>query len=288
MIPERSVSIVTPSYNQGQFIRETLDSVRTQTYDQCEHIVVDGGSDNGTREILKECDESIDWISEPDEGQSDAINKGIDMASGDIIGWLNSDDVYFDTEVLSRVVKYFEQYDADVIYGDIALINADSEVLKFHRVPSFDYQKLLRYCFIEQPAVFFRDEVLAEERLDTDLEYVMDYEFWLRLAEIYEFRHVTDVLAADRNHAERKILDDRTEMQREGREMASEYGAPEGLDNGVGRVRDIVTSGLPRRIGAVQQTVSMQRNHPELAFDGEFPPLRKLLVNIARRNRTLL
>lgn len=286
----QTVSVVTPSYNQAEYIRDTLDSIQRQSYDHVEHVVVDGKSDDGTLDILREYEDAIEWISEPDDGQSDAINKGFDMVDGDIVGWLNSDDVFFDTDTLGRVVSYFERYDADVIYGDMALLDADSNVLKIHTVPDFDYDKLLRYCFIEQPALFFRSNVLEEERLDTDLAYVMDYEFWLRLARKYEFRHVSDVLAGDRNHDQRKILKDREAMQAEGRKMTRAYGAtdPDTLTHRIERVRDIVTSGLPRRLTAVQKTLALHRNSPELAFDGTLCPRDTMLKNVFRPNRALL
>lgn len=284
------VSVVTPSYNQAEYIRDTLESVRRQSYDPVEHVVVDGESDDGTLDILQEYDDTIEWLSEPDEGQSDAINKGFDMVDGDIVGWLNSDDVYFDTEALERVVSYFNRYDADVIYADMALLDADSNVLKIHTVPDFDYDKLLRYCFIEQPALFFRSNVLDEERLDTDLAYVMDYEFWLRLAQHYDFRHVGDVLAGDRNHDQRKILKDREAMQAEGREMTRAYGAtePGTLAHRIERARDILTSGIPRRVTALQQTIALHRNSPELAFDGALCSRSTMLKNVFRPNRDLL
>jgi glycosyltransferase involved in cell wall biosynthesis len=255
-----------------------------------EHIVVDGDSDDGTTAILESHDESLTWISEPDEGQSDAINKGFDMADGDIVGWLNSDDVYFDTGVLDRVVSYFEQTGADVVYGDVALIDAESQVLNLHTVPKFGYDKLLRYCFIEQPSLFFRSEVLEENRLDTDLAYVMDYEFWLRLAAEWEFRHVPDVLSGDRNHKARKILNDRDQMQAEGKEMKRQYGGRDhrSLGRQVDRVRDVLTSGLPRRLTAIRRTLTVHDETPDLAFDGELCPRSEMLLNVFRPNRSLL
>jgi glycosyltransferase involved in cell wall biosynthesis len=290
MTDRPSVSVITPSYNQARFIEDTLTSVRRQSYEQVEHIVVDGDSDDGTTAILESHDESLTWISEPDEGQSDAINKGFDMADGDIVGWLNSDDVYFDTGVLDRVVSYFEQTGADVVYGDVALIDAESQVLNIHTVPEFDYDKLLRYCFIEQPSLFFRSEVLEENRLDTDLAYVMDYEFWLRLAAEWEFRHVPDVLSGDRNHKARKILNDRDQMQAEGKEMKRQYGGRDhrSLGRQVDRVRDVLTSGLPRRLTAIRRTLTVHDETPDLAFDGELCPRSEMLLNVFRPNRSLL
>lgn len=283
-----SVSIVTPSYNQASFVAETIESIRRQTVDDVQHVVVDGESDDGTLEILREYDDAIEWVSESDEGQSDAINTGFDMVDGDVVGWLNSDDIYFDVGVLERVTDYFRRYDADVIYGDIALIDADSDVLKLRCVPDWEYDRLLRGCFVEQPALFFRREVLASERLDVDLEYVMDYEFWLRLGREYEFRHVDDVLAADRNHPDRKILDQRTAMQEEATQIAREYGAPTGTTYRVGRLADAAVSGVPRRLAAAYRTIQMHRTPPRLAFDGELLPLPEMLRNVLRPNRTLV
>jgi glycosyltransferase involved in cell wall biosynthesis len=290
MTRDVTVSVVTPSYNQSQFIAETLSSVRRQSHDSVEHVVVDGGSTDGTVELLEARDETIRWVSEDDDGQSDAINKGFDMSTGEIVGWLNSDDVYFDTTVLERVVEYFEQTDADVLYGDMALISAASEVLKLQLVPDFDYEKLLRYCFIEQPSLFFRREVLEDERLNTELDYVMDYEFWLRLAQDYTFLHVSDVFSGDRNHANRKILNDRDRMQAEGREMTRRFGAPDhsSLSHRIGRFRDVVTSGIPRRAAAVPRTIRLHMDPPTLAFDGELRPLHEMLRNVAIDNSSLV
>ncbi|WP_132057810.1 glycosyltransferase family 2 protein [Halorussus amylolyticus] len=282
------ISVVTPSYNQVDFIEETLESVRCQTYEDIEHIVVDGESNDGTVELLESYDEAIRWKSEPDNGQSDAINKGFDMATGDVVAWLNSDDVFFDTRTAERVVEYFRRYDADVIYGDIALIDAESEVLKVRCVPNFDYNRLLRGCFIEQPALFFRSNVLEDERLDTSLEYVMDYEFWLRLAQDYDFRHVEDVLAGDRNHPNRKILKARDKMKTEGKKMRRTYGAEFGFPYRLGRASDIMFSGVPRRLKAVNRTVELHRDAPELAFGGQLKPLSTMARNVFRQNRSLL
>ena len=282
------ISVITPSYNQAGFIEDTISSVASQCYSRVEHIVVDGESDDGTFDILREHDERLRWISEPDDGQADAINKGFEMANGDVIGWLNSDDVFFDIGVLNRVVGYFDRYDVDVIYGDMALINADSEVLKLQVVPNFDYEQLLVGCFIEQPSLFFRKEVVAKNRLDTDLTYAFDYEFWLRLAREYEFRHVSDILAGDRNHGARKILHQRDAMRRESQAVRERYGGPIEVAHERRRKLKTVTSGVPRAGLAALRTVSMHSLPPELAFDGELRPLAEMVVNAVRRNRNLL
>jgi glycosyltransferase involved in cell wall biosynthesis len=282
------VSVVTPSYNQVEFIEETIQSVACQRYSNVEHIVVDGESDDGTLNILRKYDDRITWISEPDEGQSDAINKGFEMANGEVVGWLNSDDVYFDRGVLGRVVDYFERFGADVIYGDMALLSADSDILKLQIVPDFDYNRLLLKCFIEQPSLFFRGSVIEEESLDTNLAYVMDYEFWLRLAGEYEFHRVEDVLAGDRNHSKRKILNERDAMQTEAEELRAEYDGPTGAARKRKLKVDFIKSGAPRAVKAAIETVHLHRKNPDLAFEGRLRPISEMIGNVLQPNRELL
>lgn len=282
-----SVSIVTPSYNQRGFIEETLDSISIQTYSDIQHIVIDGGSTDGTRDVLED-QEGIDWISEADEGQSDAINKGLDLADGDIIGWLNSDDVFFDIEVVERVVRYFDNSNTDVLYGDVALIGPDSTILSFQIVPDFDYDRLLRGCFIEQPAVFFHADVLADNRLNEMLDYVMDYELWLKLSQNYEFRHVADVLAADRYHRERKIIANRNDMQKETKEVQRQYGNEHDLSYEIRQVADTVFDGIPRAIEAIYRGMRLRKDSRELAFGGTFAPPHRLFMNSFQLNKNLV
>jgi len=279
-----TVSVVTPSYNQAAYIRETLQSVQRQRHDAVEHVVIDGDSDDGTQSILREFD--VDWYSEPDEGHADAVNKGFDRVTGDIVGWLNSDDVYFDVGVLSRVVEYFERTDADIIYGDIGILDADSTVHKLWAVPEFDYERLCRYCFLEQPAVFFRRDVVDEHRLDTDVEIVIDYEFWLRLGREYTFEHVPDVLAGDRNHSERKSIAMRAELAADAQRVRARHGHPP-TSSGSARLSDLFGAGIPRRVASLRRTIQHHRDPVRLAFDGQFRPLPELLVNAFRSNRAL-
>jgi molybdopterin-biosynthesis enzyme MoeA-like protein len=130
--------------------------------------------------------------------------------------------------------------------------------------------------------------VLVNNRLDVSLEYVMDYEFWLRLGRNFEFRHVDDVLAGDRNHAARKILNQREAMQAEASKIAAKYGAASGMKHTLGRATDIFASGIPRRIDAIVRTIQLHHTPPELAFDGQLCSLNEMLSNIFRSNRTLV
>lgn len=276
------VSVVTPSYNQLSYIGDNLASVRNQRYSDVEHVVVDGESTDGTVEMLADWESTdnydLRWTSEPDDGQSDAINKGFDRATGEIVGWLNSDDVYFDVDVLPRVVSYFERTDADIVYGDLAYLDADSTVLQVDIRPDFDRAALAYRSLVGQPATFFRSEVLADERLDPDFHFCMDWEFWLRLSADYEFRHVTDVLAGFRYHAEQKT-EDRGAMEREYRRLRKKHGIES--TRGIGAVLTRTVPAEVRRVlAAFRLTYKLHSEQPTLAFDGELAPLWQMLANV--------
>ena len=220
------VSIVTPSYNQGEFIEDTLLSVKNQDYPNIEHIVVDGGSIDNTLKNLKKYEGTYNmrWISEPDEGQSDAVNKGFRMVNGEIIGWINSDDGYFDVSAISSVVKYFDKYkDADVIYGNVVRIEENNLILYIIKVRKFDYNYLKKSCFLEQPAVFFRRKITDKFQLNTSLNISMDYDFWLRIGKKHGFQYVNRIFAVDRTHKKRKIIARRDEMLKEAVSVSKEF-----------------------------------------------------------------
>jgi len=155
------VSVIVPSYNQGQFIEDTILSILNQDYQNIEVIVFDGMSTDGTIDVLKRYDERITYTSEKDNGQSDAINKGFRVAKGDIVTWLNSDDIYPDRRTISRIVSVFSlNLDCDLIFGDFIEIDANNCVLKIYKRPSYSHKRLLRIGYISQPATFFRRRVI--------------------------------------------------------------------------------------------------------------------------------
>lgn len=201
------VSVITPSYNQGKFIRETIESVLSQDYENLEYIVVDGGSTDDTLDIIKEYEGRLAYISEKDNGQSDAINKGFRMAHGEIVAWLNSDDVY-EPGCISKAVQEFQKNDKlGLVYGDGYIIDEASNKLKvFEYTQEFDYWKLVNFWdYIMQPATFFKREILQQiGYLDKDLHYCMDWDLWIKLAAVSEVKYIPELLACSREYGDTK------------------------------------------------------------------------------------
>jgi glycosyltransferase involved in cell wall biosynthesis len=203
------ISIVTPSLNQVRYIDEALESVRDQAYPAVEHMVMDGGSSDGTVELLRDLDgkrewKHICWRSEPDAGQSDALNQGFKLASGEIVGWLNADDRYR-AGCFESVAKAFEENPAvDVFYGDYALVDDCGRLVEIRREIEFNRFILLHHhvLYIATTTTFFRRRIFEEGNwLKPDLHYAMDYEFFLRLAAAgYRIRRIPQLLADFRVH----------------------------------------------------------------------------------------
>lgn len=210
------VSIVTPSYNQGRYIEATIQSVLNQDYPNLEYIVVDGGSMDGTVDILKKYEGRLIWISEKDRGQADAINKGFRMAKGEILGWLNSDDTYL-PGAIHKVVQYFQAHpDVGMVYGEGYHVDGRGNIIERYYTEPFDYQRLGEICFICQPTAFFRAEVFRRVGpLDISLRYCLDYEYWMRVAKRFQIGYLNEYLANSRLHMDTKTLSKRVEVHEE-------------------------------------------------------------------------
>lgn len=224
------ISIVTPSLNQGRYLYEALESVRAQGHVRVEHLVMDGGSTDGTIQLLQSLDgreewEYLNWRSQSDGGQSEALNRGFSEVTGEIVGWLNSDDRYR-AGCFDHILKAFaENPDVDVFYGDFTVMDEEGVTLQVRREIAFNRFILLyhRVSYIPTPATFFRRRVFDDgNRLRPDLHYAMDYEFFLRLADVgYTIRHIPHVLADFRMHPESKSCSRELVQAREKRQIMS-------------------------------------------------------------------
>lgn len=203
---QQLVSIITPSFNQAKWLPDNLHSVACQTYPHIEHVVADGGSSDGSVELLTDAGDSVHWVSEPDSGQADAINRAFARSRGEIIGWLNSDDAYFDCRVIADVVAHFAAHpNVDVVYGHCVQTAQDGLIIQVLWAPPFDYALLRTLDFITQPAAFFRREAVGDRLLDDRFHFAMDYELWLRLATASKgFGRIDRITAIDRHQPQRK------------------------------------------------------------------------------------
>ena len=208
-----TISVVTPSFNQAKYLEDALLSVKEQSHAAIEHIVMDGGSTDGSVDILRRYSlrpgwEHLRWKSELDHGQSDALNKGFRRATGEIVGWLNADDRYRPDCFRTVVQAFADDRRTDVLYGDYTYIDAGGRVWRIRREIEFNRFILLylHMLYVPTPSSFFRRRIFEEGNwIDTALHYAMDYEFILRLAQKgYAFRHIPALLADFRLYPESK------------------------------------------------------------------------------------
>ena len=204
LLHQPKISVVTPTYMQAAYIGQCIESVQAQDYPDVEHIVIDGASADGTVEILRRYEHLI-WRSEKDNGQTEALNKGLRMASGEIIAWLNSDD-WYPCGALSKAGRYFQEHpDVRILIGDCLFYYEDTtHHLLVHNQP-FDFEDLIRYWDTwippTQPSIFFRRELIDEfGSFDETLQNAMDYDFWLRVTGKYKIYHIPELLSVYRFH----------------------------------------------------------------------------------------
>lgn len=196
------VSVATPSFDQARFLEETILSVLNQEYPRVEYIIIDGGSTDGSVEIIRKyADRLAHWISEPDGGQADAINKGWRLSHGDIVAYLNSDDTYVPGAISAALECFQSHPDVDILYGDAQIIDASGALIGHYAGGPFDFHEMVRNCHnvIPQPSTFFRRRVLEKAgAFDIRLQFVFDFEYWLRAGQRCQFLYVPQVFSSVR------------------------------------------------------------------------------------------
>jgi len=201
------VSIVTPSFNQSQYLEKTIQSVLNQDYPNLEYIIIDGGSTDGSVEIIKKYESEIThWVSEPDQGQTDAINKGFKLAKGEILAWLNSDDIYYPNAVQDVVKFLSDNLQVGMVYGDCDLIDGTGQVIGQFDARQTNHQRLMRgHGNIPQPAAFWQADLWDRVGpLDPTFQFAMDFDLWVRLSQVTELQYNPGLLAGFRIHDQAK------------------------------------------------------------------------------------
>jgi len=205
-----SISLVTPSLNQGKFIRATIESVLSQEYPNLDYRVQDGGSTDGTLAVLREFEPRVPFVSESDRGQTDAINKALERATGDVLGYLNSDDILLPGALAAVGEALAANPDLLFVWGRASYLDEAGNVVSPYLVRPDALERLADACFIAQPAAFFRRQVWDEiGPFDESLHHTMDYDYWLRIAERYprsKMRFLDRELAGCRMHADAKTV----------------------------------------------------------------------------------
>jgi len=218
------VSVVTPSLNMDRYIPQTIESVLSQDYSPIEYIVMEGGSTDGTLEILARYRDRLECRSESDSGPCDAIHRGLSSATGEILVWLNADDAFLPHAVRTAVDYLVAHPDVDVVYGEGYWIDEHGSVIERYPTLPFDPKELERDCFICQPAAFIRASAYRRCGLDPEQRWSFDYDLWIRMAtQGVRFAHIPEYLAYSRMHQSAKTLSERNQVFRSSMDLLKRH-----------------------------------------------------------------
>lgn len=200
------VSIITPSFNQARYLEQTIRSVLGQEYARLEYLLVDGASTDSSLEIIHRYADRFEWwVSEPDKGQAEAINKGLRRAKGEYVAWLNSDDIYLPGAIEKAVTVFEQNPGVGLVFGDVLAIDADGQTTNRLRYGDWSLPDLAAFRVIGQPSVFMHRSVLEQAGLlDPSFHYLLDHQLWLRMGQVAGMRYLPETLSAARFHAESK------------------------------------------------------------------------------------
>jgi glycosyltransferase involved in cell wall biosynthesis len=209
------VSVVTPSLNMAEYLPQAIESVLHQDYSRIEYLVMDGGSTDGTLDVLRRYENRLSYWSAPDDGPADAAHRGLSLASGKILAWLNADDAYLPGAIQKAVDCFVAHPDVDVVYGEGYWIDEGGKVLDRYPTLQYDFRELERDCFICQPATFIRTEAYRRSGLDPTERWAFDYDLWIRMSKQgFKFHYLPDYLAYSRMHRSAKTLSERKQVLR--------------------------------------------------------------------------
>jgi len=208
-LSNKLVSIITPVLNGKEYIESTINSVERQTYSNIEYIIIDGGSTDGTVDVIKsyqnEFSHRYRWVSQDDESMYEAVNEGLSLASGSILAYLNSDDLYDDNEVVKKVVKFFEKNpDVGWVYSDVHIIDQNDNILYTYKKPEFNWKEFasIDWSYIPQPTTFWRKEVVEQlNGFDDSFKMASDYDFFLRAGKDFKGNKLPFIVARFRKHS---------------------------------------------------------------------------------------
>jgi glycosyltransferase involved in cell wall biosynthesis len=271
-MPFPKVTIVTPSFNQAGFLEQTMQSVLSQGYPNLEYIVVDGGSTDGSVEIIMKCaDQLAWWVSEKDRGQADGINKGLARATGEIVAWLNSDDIYQPGAIAGAVAAFEAAPEAGIVFSDVLAIDGAGKPTNRMRCGDWGLDDLMTFHILNQPGVFMRRSMLEQAGfLDPNYHYLLDHHLWLRMAQLAPMRYSPAVWAAARFHAEAKNVALAAEFGKEALRIAGWMPSQPGLAERCRRLNRQIWAGAHR----MNARYLLEGNQPGAAFKEYWQSIR--------------